>query len=82
MLIPPLSERVEDIPLLAEHYLETYVAKHERKILAKPSVFELLKRYRWPGDVRELKHMIEYLVVVVNGGEINEDMKKVYLGIT
>ncbi len=81
MQIPPLRERVEDIPLLAEHYLETYAAKHERKILAKSSVFELLKRYRWPGNVRELKHMIEYLVVVVNGGEINiEDLPQHIIG--
>src|SRR5215510_6466043 len=58
--LPPLRERREDIPLLARHFLASYVAVNER--LAKsisPEAMALLVAYDWPGNVRELQHAIE-----------------------
>ena len=62
--IPPLRERPEDIPLLAEHYLERFAAEHEKeaKSLSKEAL-EVLAAYPWPGNVRELKNVLESLVI-------------------
>ncbi|MFQ5349647.1 MAG: sigma-54 interaction domain-containing protein, partial [Thermoanaerobaculia bacterium] len=62
--IPPLRERPEDIPLLAEHYLERFAAEHgkEEKSLSKEAL-GVLAAYPWPGNVRELKNMLESLVI-------------------
>jgi two-component system NtrC family response regulator/two-component system response regulator HydG len=62
--IPPLRERPEDIPLLAEHYLEQFTTEHgkETKSLSADAL-EVLTSYPWPGNVRELKNVIESLVI-------------------
>jgi DNA-binding NtrC family response regulator len=62
--IPPLRERPEDIPLLAEHYLERFAAEHDKpvKSLSKEAL-EVLAAYGWPGNVRELKNLLESLVI-------------------
>ncbi len=58
--IPPLRERIEDIPLLAEHFLEIYKRKYEKSaIKINAEAMKLLQQYSWPGNVRELKHTIE-----------------------
>jgi DNA-binding NtrC family response regulator len=62
--IPPLRERPEDVPLLAEHYLERFAAEHEKppKSLSKDAL-EAMAAYPWPGNVRELKNVLESLVI-------------------
>ena len=62
--IPPLRDRPEDIPLLAEHYLERFAAEHEKeaKSLSKEAL-EVFAAYPWPGNVRELKNVLESLVI-------------------
>ena len=66
--IPPLRERPEDIPILAEHFVETYAARHGRAVeQCSPETMRLLQRYRWPGNVRELEHAIERAVIVATG---------------
>ena len=68
MRIPPLRERPEDIPLLAEHFVETYATRHGRNVeQCSPEAMRLLQRYRWPGNVRELEHAIERAVIVATG---------------
>lgn len=64
LIIPPLRERREDIPLLAEHFLQMYSQTHgfEPPQLSE-AVWDHLKKYRWPGNVRELRNLIERLVV-------------------
>jgi len=65
--LPPLRDRVEDIPLLVGHFLERLAA---RKLPAKTFARETLSRlarYDWPGNVRELEHLIEQLVVTTPG---------------
>ena len=63
--IPPLRERPEDIPLLAEHFLERFCRAMNRKQMhLSPAALETLKVYAWPGNVRELQNAIERAVVV------------------
>jgi two-component system NtrC family response regulator len=69
--IPPLRERREDIPLIAEHYLRQFVKEHGRdpKRFSREAVAALLA-YPWPGNVRELRNAIESIVVFHRGDEI------------
>ncbi len=63
--IPPLRERVEDIPLLAEHFLRKYTAENGKPIpRLSPGAVDLLAGYRWPGNVRELENVIERTVTL------------------
>jgi len=63
--VPPLRERREDIPLLAQHFLDRMAERTERPSLRlPPEVFGLFDRYSWPGNVRELENLIERLVVM------------------
>ncbi len=63
--IPPLRERLEDIPLLARHFLEKYSLQMNRPFRdIAPEAVDLLSRYPWPGNVRELANAIERALVV------------------
>ena len=62
--LPPLRERKEDIPLLANYFLKLYCKKYNKKIEKFSSnVIEMFLDYPWPGNVREMKHLIERLVI-------------------
>lgn len=65
--LPPLRERYEDIPLLANHFLEIYSKKYKKRInaLSKPCVNKLYD-YEWPGNVRELQHQMERAVIMAD----------------
>ncbi len=65
--LPPLRERTEDIPLLADHFLDDYTRKYEKNIqtLSEPALNKL-KKYRWPGNVRELQHAVERAVIMTD----------------
>jgi two-component system response regulator HydG len=66
--VPPLRERVEDVPLLANHFLRIYAAKNGKAVDAiAPDAMERLMGYGWPGNVRELEHAIERAVVLATG---------------
>ncbi|GIU80607.1 MAG: sigma-54-dependent Fis family transcriptional regulator [Bryobacteraceae bacterium] len=63
--VPPLRERVEDIPLLAEHFLEEFAAAYGRKRKElTPEAVRVLQQYPWPGNVRELKNLMERIVIM------------------
>jgi len=63
--LPPLRERVEDIPLLADHFLQMYARKYRKTSLnISSSALGKLQRYQWPGNVRELQHAIERAVIM------------------
>ena len=69
--MPPLRERREDIPLLANFFLARSGQRGERRVLGiTPEARELLKRYDWPGNVRELENAIERAVVLGSDSEI------------
>lgn len=63
--VPPLRERVEDIPLLAEHFLKEFTLAYGRKPKElTPEAFEVLQQHRWPGNVRELRNLMERIVIM------------------
>jgi transcriptional regulator with GAF, ATPase, and Fis domain len=70
--VPPLRERVEDVPLIAEHFLKRFVRETGRKIRGfTPAAVEKLKAYRWPGNVRELRNVVERAVALGGGPVID-----------
>ena len=71
--VPPLCERVEDIPLLAQHYLSYYAKKYHKLVkLITPEAVDRLKRYAWPGNIRELQHAIERAVIMTDSDTLQE----------
>lgn len=64
--LPPLRERKEDIPLLAEHFLNKFAADNRKEVTGfSPDAMEFLLGYDWPGNVRELENAIERAVILV-----------------
>jgi Nif-specific regulatory protein len=73
LTLPPLRERPEDIPALAEYFMRKYTAEHGRKIgRISSAAMDLLKRQTFAGNVRELENVIERAVVVCKGSVIQE----------
>ena len=69
--VPPLRERPDDIPLLAQHFLWRYAVETNKKIDSiQPEAMEVMRRYPWPGNVRELENAIERAVVVGKSRQI------------
>ena len=76
ILIPPLRERVADIPLLVTHFLQEFSKKKKKPAKRlSPQAMELLVRYPWPGNVRELENLVERLVILTEGDVVGvEDL--------
>ena len=71
--VPPLSDRVEDIALLADHYLRYYAKKYHKPVTTIASeAMDKLKRYAWPGNIRELQHAIERAVIMTDSASLQE----------
>jgi len=71
ILIPPLCERKEDITLLVESFIDSIGKRLGKKIETIPrESFELLKEYPWPGNIRELKNIIERAVIITQGSKL------------
>jgi len=71
--VPPLADRMEDIPLLAQHYLEHYAKKYHKSVTTiSPGAADKLKRYAWPGNIRELQHSIERAVIMTDSNSLQE----------
>jgi DNA-binding NtrC family response regulator len=69
--VPPLRERMDDLPLLCSHYLEKFTRQYERELRGfSASAMLALSRYHWPGNVRELQNVIEQAVLLTRTGEI------------
>ena len=72
--VPPLRERPEDIPLLSQHFLYRYATETGKKIDSiHPDALAAMRRYAWPGNIRELENAIERAVVVGKGRQIKPD---------
>ena len=70
--LPPLRERREDIPLLADYFLKELAQRYQRPELNfEKDVFRHFQTYSWPGNVRELKHMVERLAVIAEGDTVS-----------
>ena len=66
--LPPLRDRKDDIPLLVQHFIAEFNQKHGLSVEAvRDEAMRLLKRYSWPGNIRELKNAIERSVIVARG---------------
>lgn len=71
--IPPLSERIDDIPLLANHFLSHYAKKYRKDVSTiSPEAMAKLKKYPWPGNVRELQHSIERALIMADSNTLQE----------
>jgi DNA-binding NtrC family response regulator len=68
IVLPPLRERPEDIPLLVEHFVRMYCAADQAPLKqVDPEVIEILEEYAWPGNVRELENLVQRLVLMTSG---------------
>jgi two-component system response regulator HydG len=71
--IPPLRERAEDIPLIAQRCLDVFTEKNRKKISGfTPKAMDILVRYTWPGNVRELMNSVERAVVLCQGEYLDD----------
>ncbi|ERM84439.1 ATPase AAA [Rhodonellum psychrophilum GCM71 = DSM 17998] len=72
IFLPPLRERQDDIPVLAEHFLKIYSQKYRKEFRGfKPAAMQLLQRYNWPGNIRELQHAIERAIIMAESDELD-----------
>jgi two-component system response regulator HydG len=72
VVLPPLRDRVEDVPLLADHFIARYSQKNGKPIRGlTPEALTAMENYPWPGNVRELEHAMERAVVLSRGNEID-----------
>ncbi len=72
--LPPLRDRLEDIPLLVEHYLRIHAKKYEKPYLSvNKETIKKLTSYHWPGNVRELAHAVERAVIMTNETSLQPD---------
>jgi Nif-specific regulatory protein len=71
IFLPPLRERVEDIPALCHHFLSKWSRRNRQQVRGiEPAAMEMLKSYAWPGNVRELENMIERALILARGPEV------------
>jgi len=74
ILMPPLRQRVEDIPLLSAYYVDSFNTEFKKRIRRiAPSAMERLKAYPWPGNVRELRNAVERAMLLAEGEELAID---------
>jgi DNA-binding NtrC family response regulator len=70
--VPPLRERRGDVPLLAQHFVERSNSKYNTRAKLTESGMRALEQYTWPGNVRQIQHMIERLCILTPDGRIDE----------
>ncbi len=70
IVVPSLRERMEDVPLLVEHFLQTLPVAQGQQITLDDAAMACLSRYDWPGNVRELRNVIERAVILSENGRI------------
>src|SRR5205814_7564108 len=72
IFVPPLRDRQEDIPILADHFMAEFAREYGRRVKSFESgARAVLQRYTWPGNVRELRNVIERLMIMVPGDSIS-----------
>jgi two-component system, NtrC family, response regulator HydG len=70
--VPPLREKHEDVPVLAQHFLRVYAAKNNRQLDGfSDEALGCLEAYSWPGNVRELENVVERAVVLARGARVD-----------
>jgi formate hydrogenlyase transcriptional activator len=77
ILLPPLRERPEDIPLLVAHFTDKYARRMDKRISRIPAeTMDALKRYHWPGNVRELQNFIERATILTPGSTLQAPLSE------
>lgn len=77
--IPPIRDRKEDIIPLFEYFLDFYNKKHNRNLKFSQKALKVFYQYDWPGNIRELKNMIERLIVLSTNDVINENELNIFM---
>ncbi|MBI1911648.1 MAG: sigma-54-dependent Fis family transcriptional regulator [Deltaproteobacteria bacterium] len=78
--VPPLRDRIEDIPLLMGHFLKEFAREMAREVMTvTPESMDILVNYSWPGNVRELKNLMERLVIMAPSNVITPDDIPLYI---
>jgi Nif-specific regulatory protein len=70
IVLPPLRERMEDIPLLLNHFLSMSNQRNGKNLMLTAEVLDLLLDYPWPGNVREMQNMVERMVILAEGDRL------------
>ncbi len=73
LVVPPLRERRGDVPLLAQHFLKKYNERYGRDTHLTTGGVKAMSEYTWPGNVRQLQHLIERLTILAPNGRIDEE---------
>ncbi len=74
IVMPPLRERIEDIPLLIKHFVDLFAKRYNREISGFDAAsVKKLEQYDWPGNVRELRNLVEHHVVLADSSELKVD---------
>lgn len=82
IVVPPLRDRREDIPLLVKHFLHVHAEEQGLKIKqVSPEAMEVFMQYEWPGNIRELRNLIERLMIMVPGPVIEASHASVALQV-
>lgn len=72
--VPPLRERLSDIPILAEHFVALYSRKYNKTgLTTQPEAIQKLRQYHWPGNIREFRHTIERAVIMTENPALRPD---------
>ena len=72
--LPPLRDRREDVPLLLNHYIDSFNTEFRKKVRGvSPGALTALKNYGWPGNVRELRNAVERAMLLTDGTELREE---------
>jgi len=70
--VPPLCERISDIPLLAHYFLKRYNGRYSLDTRLTETGVKAMEEYSWPGNIRQLQHMMERLTILAPGGRIDD----------
>jgi two-component system nitrogen regulation response regulator NtrX len=83
LLLPPLRERLEDFPVLVQHFARQVAAQNgwKEKIFGKDAIDEL-RRYNWPGNIRELRNVVERLVLLAGEGPVSATEVRLVLPVS
>lgn len=72
--LPPLRDRLEDIPTLSEHFINLYAKKYRKGVMSiNQDAVQKLKKYSWPGNIRELQHALERAIIMSDKPELTSE---------
>jgi PAS domain S-box-containing protein len=79
--VPPLRERIDDVPLLVQAFVTEFAEKMGKKITSVPKkIIDAMQRYHWPGNIRELRNVIEQSLIISSGGSLQVNLPQTPAG--